>query len=288
MPRMKRLVLTFYRFLHRHRLPLLVAVFLPPVLLYPLLLSARGSPALVPHELRTAQRPLLVVAHPDDECLFFSPTMNALGGVKGVLVLSTGNNYGIGDTRRRELMGSCRELGVDEEHCTVLDFPYVAWFICDFRFSLLSSGIVASDIQDNPREWWPADRILEIVTEHVKKTNADVIVTFDSGGTSGHINHRSVHRALVKSPIPTYSTTTIPLIRKYSSILDVTLTSLSFLPNLLFNKPVTHRAFFVNGWNDYLAARRAFGSHASQLSWDRHFYMILGRYMFLNDLVKIA
>ncbi|KNC99900.1 uncharacterized protein SPPG_05272 [Spizellomyces punctatus DAOM BR117] len=267
MPRVKRLVLTLYRFLHRHRLPLLLAVFLPPLLLYPLLVSARGSPALVPHELRTAQRPLLVVAHPDDECLFFSPTMNALGGVKGILVLSTGNNYGIGDTRRRELMGSCRELGVDEQHCTVLDLP---------------------DIQDNPREWWPADRVLEIVTEHVKKTNADVIVTFDSGGTSGHLNHRSVHRALLKSPIPTYSTTTIPLLRKYSSILDVTLTSLSFLPNLLFNKPVTHRAFFVNGWNDYLAARRAFGSHASQLSWDRHIYMILGRYMFLNDLVKIA
>lgn len=126
-----------YKFAFRHRLALFAATVFPPLFLIPTLLSSRGSPALVPEVLRNAKRPLLVVAHPDDECLFFSPSV--LGVIQlptrsqvekslldpAVLVLSNGNNYGIGDTRQRELVGSCRELGVAEDRCTVMNIPYV-------------------------------------------------------------------------------------------------------------------------------------------------------------------
>ena len=78
-------------------------------------------------ELMLADRPLradgagsgalLVIAHPDDECMFFTPTVLGLarqGITAHVLCLSTGNFDGLGATRSRELRASCVELGVDE------------------------------------------------------------------------------------------------------------------------------------------------------------------------------
>jgi hypothetical protein len=53
-----------------------------------------GTPALTPPSLLFAARPLLVVAHPDDESLFFGPTILSLTQDKrkslSILVLSSG------------------------------------------------------------------------------------------------------------------------------------------------------------------------------------------------------
>ena len=62
---------------------------------------------------------LLVIAHPDDECMFFTPTLLGLqrqGVAVHVLCLSTGNFAGLGATRARELRASCTALGVAEGH----------------------------------------------------------------------------------------------------------------------------------------------------------------------------
>ncbi|KAJ3186650.1 hypothetical protein HDU85_007470 [Gaertneriomyces sp. JEL0708] len=276
-----------YRWLIRHRFAALLLTILPTIFLIPLVLSASGSLALIPRDLLVSKRPLLVVAHPDDECLFFSPSILGLtrGGAslqsessKGVhrqaavLVLSAGNNYGLGEVRKRELLGSCEMLGVSEERCVVLDVP---------------------EIQDNPRQWWPSDKVAEIIHEHVKKFNADAIITFDEGGVSGHLNHRSVHRSVEQlaktfpSFPPSFSSTTVFLLRKYSSIFDLALTSLPFMPNLVLGIEATDRALFLASWNEYRFARLAFWSHRSQMSWDRHLYMVASRYMMMNDLRRI-
>ena len=57
--------------------------------------AAPLSPIILPELLQNAQRVLLVVAHPDDECLFFSPTLSLfahrLKNVElSVLVMSIG------------------------------------------------------------------------------------------------------------------------------------------------------------------------------------------------------
>ncbi|KAI8821044.1 putative deacetylase LmbE-like domain-containing protein [Fimicolochytrium jonesii] len=153
-----------------------------------------------------------------------------------------------------------------------------------------------AELKDNPREWWPAEKVAEVVKKHAEEVQADVIITFDSGGVSGHLNHRSVHRGLqhltrsypATTP-PIFSSTTVFLLRKYSSIWDVTLTALPFLPNLIFSPHSENedRALFFATWSDYRAARRAFGKHASQMSWDRHVYMVLSRYMMMNDLRRV-
>lgn len=59
---------------------------------------------------------LLVTAHPDDECMFFSPTIQALSKVATIriLCLSTGNDQGLGRVREKELQGSCAQLGIKD------------------------------------------------------------------------------------------------------------------------------------------------------------------------------
>lgn len=82
------------------------------------------------------QRILLLTAHPDDECLFFAPTVSALlaqasaDSVEGKsahevysLCLSVGNADGLGAVRRDELANSLDVLGVDANKRWVLDHP---------------------------------------------------------------------------------------------------------------------------------------------------------------------
>jgi N-acetylglucosaminylphosphatidylinositol deacetylase len=65
-----------------------------------------------------------------------------------------GNNYGIGETRKLELKGSCASLGIDPGRCVALDVP---------------------DIQDNPRVWWDEKVIQSIVKGYVEKWHADAV-----------------------------------------------------------------------------------------------------------------
>ena len=61
-------------------------------------------------------RILLVTAHPDDECMFFTPTIvdfQKKGFKIDLLCLSTGNAEGKGEIRVKELLASARVLGID-------------------------------------------------------------------------------------------------------------------------------------------------------------------------------
>ena len=84
------------------------------------------------HEYEHTQRPrniLLLTAHPDDECMFFAPTILALSEALQPpsklysLCLSVGNADGLGDVRRRELEGSLDVLGIEEGRRWVVDKP---------------------------------------------------------------------------------------------------------------------------------------------------------------------
>jgi N-acetylglucosaminylphosphatidylinositol deacetylase len=77
------------------RLAILFLVVLPCALYILLAYIVPTSPALIPPSLLISKRPVLVVAHPDDESLFFGPTvlgLTRIGDVKElrILVLSTG------------------------------------------------------------------------------------------------------------------------------------------------------------------------------------------------------
>ncbi|WAQ83896.1 hypothetical protein PtA15_4A345 [Puccinia triticina] len=306
---------------HRTKFRLLV-VFL---ILWPILcwtgitLLFADHPGLFPGSLRSAKSTLFVVAHPDDECLFFAPAILAVvqraHSHGALLVLSSGNHYGEGSTRKKELMGSCKQLGIREDRCDVLD---------------------VSQIQDDPTTWWPVDRVRGLVNEHIDRWMIDSIVTFDDYGVSGHINHRAVSASVTELAIALYkkslapgSTTKAPklftvksvfVVRKYLGLFDLPLSFIRFVPalvlgpsqqnnaalNALTYDPKTEtstreserqrvaltagfeKGLLVSGLSGYRAARNAFWSHQSQMVWDRHLYMILSQFMYFNTVERVV
>ena len=56
------------------------------------------------------------------------------------------------------------------------------------------------NLQDNPQAWWDTDLVAKVVEEYVKRWGIEVIITFDDGGVSGHINHRAVGAGVRLNP----------------------------------------------------------------------------------------
>ncbi|KAH9810675.1 putative deacetylase LmbE-like domain-containing protein [Melampsora americana] len=277
--------------------------------------------SLFPISLRNSKSTLIIVAHPDDECLFFGPSIiSILKKTKthgALLVLSSGNHYGLGEIRRIELKASCHELGIREDRCDVMEI---------------------SSVQDDPVKWWPSETITKVVKEHLDKWMIDSIVTFDNHGISGHINHRAVSAAVTQlslslnatrsintsshpNPNPTpslYILKSVFVLRKYSGLYDLPFTLISFIPSLLFgpNSQITldlvpgydsrteqasidsekrrqsitlsfEKGLLINNLRDYFKTRHSFWKHRSQMVWDRHLYMILSRYMYFNTIERV-
>ncbi|KAE8345576.1 hypothetical protein BDV24DRAFT_148160 [Aspergillus arachidicola] len=235
--------------------------------------SLANDPRLVPIAFQEAKSILLVTAHPDDETLFFSPTItyrqNDANVKRSLLVISSGNYDGLGDKRQNELHSSCEKLGISEDQCVVLDI---------------------AELQDNPKQWWDGDMVKDLVSSYKEKWHVDLIVTFDQGGISGHINHRSVSAGVRKYIQSTpdapaaYMLQSTPLLRKYSSLLDLIPTSIPFAWRILkallttpLGKQVEHntvhdvvplvaynnKALIVSSWKTYRISRSAFSQHDS-------------------------
>lgn len=135
----------------------------------------------------------------------------------------------------------------------------------------------------------------------------DVLITFDDSGVSSHPNHISLYhgaRAFISallrgkpggvSPVDLYTLTSVGMLRKYSSFLD-TLATMTILllrggdarrksdkgnPGTLVNMSA-----LFGGRESYGSARRAMtDAHKSQMVWFRWGWILLSRYMVINDL----
>ncbi|KAL3457301.1 putative deacetylase LmbE-like domain-containing protein [Aspergillus heterothallicus] len=234
------------------------------------------DPRLIPDTVRYARNIVFITAHPDDETLFFSPTILYHGHdprvTRSLLVISS------------EIHNSCAALAIAQERCVVLDRP---------------------DLQDNPKKWWDESSIRAVFEPYLKTWEADLIVTFDHGGISGHINHRAVSAAVrdyvltTADAPPAFMLRSTALLRKYSSLLDLIPTTIPFswrivkalvLPRLDSRStgPRYNTALIVSPWHTYLQSRTAFGKHDSQYSWDRVLYLVVSRYMWFNTLERVA
>ncbi|KAF7171729.1 hypothetical protein CNMCM5623_004027 [Aspergillus felis] len=255
-----------------------------------------NDPRLVPVAFQHAKSILFVTAHPDDETLFFSPSITYRRDdpqvKRALLAISSGNYEGIGERRRQEIHDSCSVLGIIPDSCVVLD---------------------NAELQDNPKKWWNEDLIKDLVASHVQKWNVDLIITFDNGGVSGHINHRAVsagvRKYLASTPQapPAYTLQSTFLLRKYSSLIDLIPTAVPFSWRILkaiLTSPAASAAdgvhdlspldvyndkvLLVSPWRTYQVSRAAFSQHASQYSWDRSLYLVVSRYMWFNNLNKMV
>ncbi|KAI9004254.1 putative deacetylase LmbE-like domain-containing protein, partial [Gaertneriomyces semiglobifer] len=212
---------------------------------------------------------LLVIAHPDDECMFFAPTILGLKGAQvSVLCLSNGNKDGLGSRRQKELVESCRVLGVHSSSVTCLNLP---------------------ELQDGSERWWKAPVISDVLMSHLKNRKVDVIVTFDIGGVSGHPNHRATYEGIryfknlpastQPNPPKCFALKTVPTLRKYTSIGDILITL--FLYRLRGMQ--ASGAVFMATPIQVLKARSAMKKHQSQMVWFRRLYVVFSRYMVVNE-----
>ncbi|KAH9608419.1 hypothetical protein KSS87_021353 [Heliosperma pusillum] len=157
---------------------------------------------------------LLVIAHPDDESMFFTPTINYLtsrGHDIHILCLSTGNADGMGNIRKDELYKACGTLKVPLTQVTILDHP---------------------ELQDGFGKVWNHTLIAKLVGDSIKSQGIDTVITFDSFGVSGHCNHRDVNygarKLLLDYPqnsIEAWELMSTNMLRKYSGPLDIWMSS---------------------------------------------------------------
>jgi N-acetylglucosaminylphosphatidylinositol deacetylase len=145
---------------------------------------------------------LYIVAHPDDEAMFFVPTIGNFKRESHLLCMSNGNFDEIGKVREKEMHRSCDFLGIKE--LTIIDDP---------------------NLQDGPNNFWNRDLLKKYVSEYIEKHQIDTAVTFDDLGISCHPNHIAVFEAVneiskLNKTLQCWKLVTCALVRKYIGIVD--------------------------------------------------------------------
>ncbi|RHZ52682.1 PIG-L family deacetylase [Aspergillus thermomutatus] len=266
------------------------------------------------------KRICLLIAHPDDEAMFFSPTVLALakpelGNHLKILCLSSGDADGLGHIRKKELQQSAKHLGLrDASDVFIVDDPArfpdsmtATWSESDVA-SLLASAF-APELASQPQSQSSAARKRVAGTGASAPTaTIDVLLTFDKHGVSNHPNHRSLYhgavhflRALMKDkagytcPVTLYTLTTTNILRKYIGVLDAPWTMASGALGSIFagaakggRDDAPGKLLFISSVDEYVRAQAAMvKAHKSQMVWFRYGWITLGRYMVVNDLRRV-
>lgn len=207
---------------------------------------------------------LLIVAHPDDETMFFMPTLTWIRQMPALtlslLSLSNGNFEGLGKQRETELL-KCADIHLG---------------IPTSRISLIDDSM----IQDG-WELWKPEALVPHIENAVKKYRPDVILTFDEYGL-GHPNHMSVYHGVslfledlhTNSSRPiAFALKSVSLIRKYASFMDVI--GQIFSSNVVLTK-------------NPLSTIQSLMVHQTQLTWFRILYCIFSSYVWFNCFEEIG
>ncbi|KAL3856808.1 hypothetical protein ACJMK2_011525 [Sinanodonta woodiana] len=209
---------------------------------------------------------ILFTAHPDDECMFFTPTILHFlqeGSVVYLTCFSSGNFYRLAEVRRKELHKSCQVLGIDKRNLQILN---------------------ESHFPDDPATDWNVKDVSDVMLEAVNRTQSDIIVTFDNGGVSGHRNHISLYNAArhlvetkrLNEDIKVLVLETTSTFRKYLFGMDLPLSYLT--ADIIMVSSVLN---YITGW-------RAMLKHWTQMEWFRWLYLMFSRYMIVNTLKQIT
>ena len=124
---------------------------------------------------------LYVIAHPDDESMFFAPSILSLTQHNNIylICLSNGNAAGLGRIREKELTTACKYLGIYPPE--ILDAPALP----DSMTTLWSAQVVSDHVQ----------KYLTQLKKDGKQI--DIIFSFDEQGVSGHPNHTACYKGVL-------------------------------------------------------------------------------------------
>ncbi|XP_077220993.1 uncharacterized protein LOC143854769 isoform X2 [Tasmannia lanceolata] len=222
-----------------------------------------------PGEMIGKKNILLVIAHPDDESMFFSPTilyLTSRGYNLHILCMSTGDVEGKGNIRKEEFYQACAILKVPLQQVKVLDHPA---------------------LQDGFDKTWSHDLLQKFIGEELINRDIDLLITFDNCGVSGHRNHCDVHHGICmllrensRRNIKAWELISTNIARKYSGPVDIWLSILCSL-----HYPRGQMYCLVNGHphKSFLAMAQ----HGSQWVWFRKLFVLLSSYTYMNTLRKI-
>ncbi|XP_042464914.1 N-acetylglucosaminyl-phosphatidylinositol de-N-acetylase-like isoform X1 [Zingiber officinale] len=212
---------------------------------------------------------LLVIAHPDDESMFFTPTILFLkyGGHNiHILCMSTGNADGVGNTRKDEIYQACSILKVPLQQVKVLDHP---------------------GLQDGFNETWDLGFLAKLIQNEVRVWNIDLLISFDKFGVSGHPNHRAVHHGICmllsdsnQKHIEAWELVSLSIFRKYSGPVDVWL-------SIIFSSFYLRKQIYCLLNNNPSLSFLAMAAHRSQWIWFRKLFVGFSTYTYMNTLRKI-
>ncbi|PTU25538.1 hypothetical protein P175DRAFT_0427880 [Aspergillus ochraceoroseus IBT 24754] len=239
------------------------------------------------------KRICLLIAHPDDEAMFFAPTVLSLtkpelGNHLKILCLSTGDADGLGHIRKQELKTSAMRLGLrSESDVFVIDEPSrfpdsmaTEWSTNDVA-ALLASAFTPDDSSNTTTS---SSAFRKRTTGGAAQgadtpppATIDVLLTFDAHGISNHPNHRSLYhgavqflRLLMKDkpgvscPVALYTLTTTSLPRKYIGVLDAPLTMVQGALDAVFGGLVGSRGPSSRGGKDDSPSRMLFVSSVGE------------------------
>lgn len=217
----------------------------------------------------------ILIAHPDDEVMFFAPSILELakphhGNLLHLTCFSVGNDQGLGPVRRLELIRSLGILGIDQ------------YDIVDDE----------EKFQDSMSTTWDETLINAYIA-----SDTDVILTFDENGVSNHPNHKSLYRAALSTSdsVSVYSLKTWEVSKKYSSTLytNYQLLIQCFWPLLSFGstdgdqKTFQQVLIFGNLYDSLVGLTAMVTGHYSQMVWFRWFWVALSRYGNANELIRV-
>ncbi|RMY02106.1 hypothetical protein D0867_10912 [Hortaea werneckii] len=243
------------------------------------------------------KRIVFLIAHPDDEAMFFAPVLQwlskpELGNQVLILCLSSGNADGLGHLRKDELAKSAVLLGVKtSEHVVVVEDEKLP----DSMETKWDPKLIASILTR-----YFAPKMTSTPSSTAPLANIDAIVTFDTGGVSGHPNHISLfHGASLflrnlmqrhagwESPVKLYTLTSVNMFRKYSSILDSVMTIITCIWRTKERSEFPTPLLVVSGPSGVRKAQKAMTTaHESQMRWFRWGWIGVSRYMVVNDLKR--
>ncbi|KAK9471908.1 putative deacetylase LmbE-like domain-containing protein [Dipodascopsis tothii] len=221
--------------------------------------ASRASSELV------GRRIVLLIAHPDDEVMFFGPTLQLLGRRElgnelAIVCASTGDADGLGEVRARELVASAAWFGIPAARVTVVD---------------------DAALPDAMGTVWAEAELARAVGPLL--AGADTVVTFDAGGVSGHSNHRSLFAYATGAHAPpgvaVWTLESVSIVRKYSAFAGLAAARA---------RAAAGAAGQLTAWSAVgehrLTAAAMRHAHASQMVWFRNAWLELSRYLYINDL----
>ncbi|KAL9656019.1 hypothetical protein ABK040_007639 [Willaertia magna] len=263
----------------------------------------------------------IVIAHPDDEAMFFTPLIQSLNEMNNnlnnlnthntdsfknkknikihLLCLSSGNANGIGKERIFELEKSCKILNIlnQNEHVKVIlnnNTLINKDNLINNNNTLINKErmkgnciiIEDEELLDGMDKIWNLDKISWLVEEFVEQNKITKIFTFDKFGISNHPNHIATFNGIIKFKLKTLQKQN--QIDCYQLITNNNIfrkysSIFEFVTSLHFNNENTITLFTPQ----FLKSWKAMKAHESQFVWFRKLFILFSTYTYVNTFTKI-